>query len=727
EDADASALAGAGGADGSADGVGAPTDAAPGGLDRLRALARRAVEHAVMTSQLAERIGRRQAFYLARVLALFDHGELDEALRRAVPLGSGDDAAGVDRLALGLPPRRETLDIRARRGGGARLLGGHLGLYLALEMRYRRAYEQLVAQGKIDEAAFVLAELLGASEEAVALLERHGRLRLAAEIAEARRLPAGLAVRLWFQAGEVDRAVRLARRAGAFADAVLALARIDPARADVLRLRWAEHLARSGDYLAAVRTVEPLRAYHPRARRWIQLGLEMVDNAPSVDPTAAALLAYRAGLDGEHYADTLALVRHLLRDRTAASRAARRAFVATLVEQPMNPATETLARLAARSLVRAAPREGCDNQQLRRLLGMSGDRALRSDVRGLDLAARRPPQHSDEPGRITISAGDAGTLPIHDAVALPEGRVLLALGEIGVRVVNRRGRTVMEAAQPAHRLVIADHGGHAITLAARGDAASLGRIDLAQRRVRDWCDARVDAFAASYDGSMWFLSADDALLGIDAQADGWRALWRVGDLPPAARRVIARSETRLAMLTVHPWACWRYELPSLILRGRDPVAVADDTLRFGWTGPPALTAGGLIGLVECHDPPMGASTAADGDPADAPINDADTAIPGRVALVQRGQRQDALPLADADRTRVHLAPRWLALVTEADDGAVIDVRDLETRALRLHLRVQRSPRPRVRLAADHLTVCDRRGRVLVYDLARGALVHDLRI
>ena len=51
---------------------------------------------------------------------------------------------------------------------------------------YHASYKRLEAQNRIEEAAFVLAELLHANEQAVALLERHGKLKLAAELAEGR-------------------------------------------------------------------------------------------------------------------------------------------------------------------------------------------------------------------------------------------------------------------------------------------------------------------------------------------------------------------------------------------------------------------------------------------------------------------------------------------------------------------------------------------------------------
>src|SRR5690606_27242115 len=99
---------------------------------------------------------------------------------------------------------------------------------------------------------FVLAELLMANEEAVSFLERHGRFGLAAELAEARKLAPGLVVRQWLLAGDRERAVRLAIRHGAFADAIARLERDHRALALQLRALWADRLATAGDFVGAV-------------------------------------------------------------------------------------------------------------------------------------------------------------------------------------------------------------------------------------------------------------------------------------------------------------------------------------------------------------------------------------------------------------------------------------------------------------------------------------------
>ena len=82
--------------------------------------------------------------------------------------------------------------------------------FVANPKSVHKSFERLEAQGRIEEATFVLAELLKNNAEAVDFLAKHGRYRLAAELAEARNLPKETIVRQWYLAGEKMRAVRLA-------------------------------------------------------------------------------------------------------------------------------------------------------------------------------------------------------------------------------------------------------------------------------------------------------------------------------------------------------------------------------------------------------------------------------------------------------------------------------------------------------------------------------------
>src|SRR6185369_2297548 len=155
------------------------------------------------------------------MMDMFERGDINEALKHAIPLG--DLTSLTQAPALGGRCVSKRITILPGRARNVRGIGLGTDVMSYLYQLYRASFKRLEAQNRIEEAAFVLAELLRANEEAVAFLERHGRLRLAAELAEGRELPPGLVVRQWFIAGDIKRAVAIARRTRAFADAVARL------------------------------------------------------------------------------------------------------------------------------------------------------------------------------------------------------------------------------------------------------------------------------------------------------------------------------------------------------------------------------------------------------------------------------------------------------------------------------------------------------------------------
>lgn len=217
---------------------------------------------------------------------------------------------------------------------------------------YRAAAERLEGQGRFDEAAFVLADLLEAPAEAVALLERHDRLTQAAELAEGRELAADLVVRLWWRAGERARAVRTAHRRGAFATAVERLAATDPQAARGLRAAWAEHCRAAGDRLGAVEAAWPDEALRP------SVAADLRDAVALGGPTRGRALPYLLALPDlmalGSGAATRALARAVLDSDGDPGTTGRSVLAATLAGLPAaDPATDReLATAAARAAVR---------------------------------------------------------------------------------------------------------------------------------------------------------------------------------------------------------------------------------------------------------------------------------------------------------------------------------------------------------------------------------------
>src|SRR5580692_1913620 len=228
-----------------------------------------AISKLVMVTRLSRALGWRQGRYLSRVMQMFEEGDVDEALRHAIPLSSISDSP-ILKMTLGLPGVRQNLRLNpfGRRPNSTMPLGQ--SLFSHLNQLYRSTFKRLEGQGRIAEAAFVLAELLRSNEEAVAFLERNGRLREAAEIAEARELAPEIIVRQWFVAGEKERAIQVARRTGAVHGAVLRLEKSRHPAASELRKLWAHSLADAGNVAIAVDVLWPLESERSTAVEWMR-------------------------------------------------------------------------------------------------------------------------------------------------------------------------------------------------------------------------------------------------------------------------------------------------------------------------------------------------------------------------------------------------------------------------------------------------------------------------
>ena len=682
-----------------------PRRRGPGLAERLSALLRQMAERTAVGSLLSHIMGRRHAAYIQQMMDLFERGELREALRYAIPLG-GPAGEALRGLPLRLPAPRRNLEIRPEIPRTSSALSTSSDLYNELQRLYRTAFQRLEAQGHIEEAAFLLADVLLASEEAVAFLERHGRLRLAAEMAEARHLPPGLVVRQWFLAGDQRRALWTARRTGAFADAVTRLERSRRhEEAQALRLLWGNDLAEAGSFAAAVEAVWPVHEARRLALKWMDRAIEQ-GGAP-----AGRMVARKLALVPEEFESTRDQALMILESWRAEGASGRLAFAETLRQGPRTPETMTLARAAVRTIARDSGRFGArmSPDQFRHLVTFADDGALRADAPALPLPDPGPWVARDTPWTIEIGPSDVGIMNACDVAFLPNGLTLVALGEAGVRLISRGGRTVAEVDQPAHRLVVSDNGNSALALAPRGDSWRLARIDLAARKGELWCDARFDAAAEGFDGTLWFVASADGLVAIDATGRSFDGPWGVPDL---GRRVaaIVRSPQRCSLLTTDTDPeVWTYELPSLFLRSRAEV-------------PESMHPEGSRCL----------GTSAEGHPAEQWI--AETQGEGTAAetpfhIQTHGRRAFELRLPGAGWTSglPALAGDWLAAPVYAADEARLYLIHRPSAKVKAEVILSRARRLSVRLTPAYLTLADDRGRVLVLDLEYGQLRRDVRL
>lgn len=517
---------------------------------------RAALARLAMTSGLGRAIGHRQAAHLRRLMALFEHGQLDEALRHALPI---DGAGGSEGQALGVPGRRDRLRLSTQVGGGLSIhVDEDVNAYL--RRLYRESFHRLDREGRIDEAVFVLAELLNARQEAIDYLVKHDRAAAAAELALAWDLPSGLVIRLLMLAGDTHRALQVARRDGAFAQAVQLLEDGHPALATALRREWAQALVDAGDWLGAVDAIWPVEDARADAIAWLR---QAEQGGVALSARALVMRAQRLPDTLEAYAERI----DALAD-PAGPAPARTAMAQAMLAARGN-AGGALRRLATYLLPAIAAdahgEDGVEASELQALLTLSRDPLLAADAPPRPVAARpagTPLWSRTAP--LVLDAPARGLHAVHDVAALPDGRYLVALGEPGAAVLDARGRVLQRYAAPAWRLVTADSGELALVVAKREQASRVARLDLVRHVVTELglMPLQHHAPRLAPGGVGWTVVEDGRVLVLDTRAASRQLLWHLGDLPgPVVRADFYLRQESFIVLRGQTPEEWRFQLP----------------------------------------------------------------------------------------------------------------------------------------------------------------------
>jgi hypothetical protein len=501
-------------------------------------------------------LGRRHAKYVEKLSQQFQGRNWETALRSAISLGGNAGA-----LSLRLPKMRDLVrgPSKARNQAGGTVpygqtLQAHLG-----EM-YRAAATQLEAEDQLMLAAFVHADLLHNPAAAVELLERHGEYAEAAQLAEGWELDPALGVRLWWRAGDRARAIRLGRARGAFAAAIAALARIDETATVDLRRAWMEERREAGDHLGVVEAAWPVLELRPETIPDIAAG--MAGGAA----TAGTLLAYLVGISATGAEAEVA--RRLVADPDPEAAMAKHAFLVRFAEIPAIDSTVDR-ELASTGLLAtldhqlfASSREALET---RRQLKGRADPLLAAD-----LPPGRPPAVSSaasEPLQLDLTGN--GQFALFDAVALGPDTILMALGEIGLRLVDHRGKVRARWDVPTHRLVVADNGNRVLLVADRGGVQSVHRLDLPMSKPVPLPPIRAEWLLDGYDGARPVIVTSDGIQWLHQRQGAWQVDWTELTEPQTQIHQVARTPTSLAALhSTTELRSWRWELPTVALRAR---------------------------------------------------------------------------------------------------------------------------------------------------------------
>ncbi len=517
--------------------------------------------------------------YLDRLTKLFRQKEWDDALRQAISIG-GSGGSGTPGFRMPKPRSGPLRPTPFRRSGGRVIAGTQDDRHRLAEL-YLTAATELEKAGRIEEAAFVHADLRNDPLRAATLLAEPGMYALAAELAEGRDLAADLIVRLWWRAGNRARAVDVARVRGAFATAIQYLSKVDITAARTLRREWISDRQRAGDHLGAVGAAWP----DPESRSLVE---ENVRGGMALGgPGAAQLLAYLVAEwpSEATLADALSVVES---DSLALTR---ERFVTALTSVAVrDPAMD---RRLCTAAIRAMHRDS--NPVLVRKLTDRSDPLVVADLPPVTSAQRDSPVEIHAPV-------EPGPLPVFDAVRLGGGSLLVAHGDSGVRLLTPDGRVRAQWAVPAHQFVVADHGGSVLLVAHYAAIREVHRLDVASLKVTRWTTLTHTEFLPSYDGSVAFVLDGDGLAVLDTLSPSPRVVWRELSRTDTVHDIVRSPSSLAAIVNAE---LWRWDLPSMMLRQRTRIESLPGPLTatgfFHDVAEEALVSGSLIAIHDGSD------------------------------------------------------------------------------------------------------------------------------
>lgn len=456
--------------------------ASPPARPRERGLLGRLQAWLVWNTPLRKDIQRQYALRLREVEWLFAQGRIEEALKKALAFADEHDTQAFRKLLqaygdlpLQGPGLREQLTLNFSGIQPASSGGVGPAAYAHFTNLYREQAKALVALGDIERAVFIHAELLNDARGAVDLLVAQDRLETAARLAQARRLPPGLFIPLWFRAGDKQRALALAARHEAFQELWKELRPEDPFRV-VLAGAWARRLADIGQFGRALEVTDGLDGdYRTERLAWLRQGLQ---SAPDGVMLARALkaLAWNEREDTGPYA----IFQRMLGEAGAAEDRVQlaRALCNRACERAADgPAFRARLPLLAHHLTRRLIVDEADlgHQHARaeaaaQLSEAGGQFALRVDLRRL---AKLPAPEVERLSGMTLPAC-APLATIVAAAVVPGRRVLIGYRSGLVKLMSFEGRELWRSQV---------NGLHGLVPVAEGHQVLLVRDDFGERHL----------------------------------------------------------------------------------------------------------------------------------------------------------------------------------------------------------------------------------------------------
>lgn len=227
--------------------------------------------------RLAEKFFGSQEAALRDLLRKFQNGQIDDALRRAIPFNQQGSRGGVNTDSGNLPFNNILYSLGNILGGSER---GPSGVWFAQEdvtaalmQEYRKAASEAAKKGDHRRAAFIYGKLLGDYREAANALMAGGLYHDAAQLYLLKLNDPLAAARAFESAGEIDKAVTLYRERHEHVLAGELLMRTGEEDAAIGEFKQAaEFMVARGDFHAAGRLMLDKARHRELAREFFERG-----------------------------------------------------------------------------------------------------------------------------------------------------------------------------------------------------------------------------------------------------------------------------------------------------------------------------------------------------------------------------------------------------------------------------------------------------------------------